>query len=32
VVVRGMPRQAEMEAVDVLAEQIATKHNELGLK
>ncbi len=31
VVVRGMPRQAEMEAVDALAEQIAAKHRELGL-
>lgn len=32
VVARGLPRQAEMEAVDALAELIATKHRELGLR
>jgi len=32
VVARGMPRQVEMEAVDALAELIATKHRELGLR
>ncbi len=32
VVARGMPRQAEMEAVDALAELIATKHREQGLR
>jgi flavorubredoxin len=32
VVARGMPRQAEMDAVDALAELIATKHREMGLK
>jgi flavorubredoxin len=32
VAARGMPRQAEMEAVDALAELIATKHRELGLR
>jgi flavorubredoxin len=32
VVARGMPRQNEMEAVDALAELIATKHRELGLR
>jgi flavorubredoxin len=31
VVARGMPRQAEMEAVDALADRIAAKHKELGL-
>ena len=32
VVARGMPRQAEMEAVDALAELISTKHREMGFK
>ena len=32
VIARGMPRQAEMDAVDTLADQIAAKHKELGLK
>lgn len=32
VVARGMPRQTELEAVDKLAEQIAAKHKEAGLK
>jgi hypothetical protein len=32
VVAKGMPRQAEMEAVDALADQISAKHKELDLK
>jgi len=32
VVARGLPRQAELDAVDALAEQIAAKHRELELK